>query len=377
MSDIVPFASAQLPAYLRDRADMAKSLNKDVVTAAQFPTLTIKGKVFTLVRDNERKTLMNPLDAEEVAQSIQLSVLRANTKSRVYYAQSYVEGDSDGARPTCYSHDGVAPAPNAMSAQAKKCAICPHAVWGSKLRDDGTAGEGTECAVNTRLAVAPPDDLEHPYLLRVPAGSRKNYADAVKAADARGIPYTAVVMKVRFDPAAPAPKLIFQPVGLLPDAAFAQATAMYEHEVVRAIVGVDEPARTDAPADDGGVDTSELDAALAAKQATDKAAATARPAAKPPAPAAPPAQAPAPAPAAARVAPKAKPPAPAPAPAPASFPGAVSLEELDQVGAATPAPAPAPAPKAPPPVVRPTAAPKVDASNIVAALDDLLNSPDD
>ena len=93
MSSIIPFnAGAGLPAYLRNKtADT--SINKDVARGASFPTLSIKGKVFTLVKDNERKVLTRPDDPDEVLQSINLSVLRANTKSRVYYAKSYSEED--------------------------------------------------------------------------------------------------------------------------------------------------------------------------------------------------------------------------------------------------------------------------------------------
>lgn len=356
MSDIIPFSSAQLPAYLSNRKALASALNKDVVTAAQFPTLSIKGKVFTLVRDNERKVMMNPNEPDEVLQSIQLNVLRANTKNRVYYAKSYVEGDSEGARPTCQSNDGVAPTPTSVEPQSNKCAICPHAVWGSKLKDDGTAGEGTECSVNTRLAVTAPDDLTTVFLLRVPAGSRKNYADAVKMADSRGIPYNALVLKVGFDPMAPSPKLTFKPVGLLPDDAYAQATEAYESELVREIVGlgrVDEPAALPAPAP-GAVSADELDAAIAAKAVVAKAAT--------PAP---------------RVVPKAKA-APDAAVKPAA---AVSMDELgalvDAVAPPKAAPAPAPAPvKAPAPAPK-AAAPAAPLDGLLDELNDLLGMSDD
>ena len=355
MSDIVPFNSSQLPAYLQNRKALSAAINKDVVTAAQFPTLSIKGKVFTLVRDNERKVMMNPNEPDEVLQSIQLNVLRANAKNRVYYAGSYVEGDS--TPPTCQSRDGITPIATAPEPQAKKCAICPHSVWGSKMKDDGTAGEGTECTVNTRLAVTAPDDLKTVYLLRVPAGSRKNYADAVKMADSRGIPYNALVLKVGFDPTAPSPKLTFKPVGLLPDDAYAQASAAYESEMVREIVGlghVDEPAALPAPVPPGGVSADELDAAIATKAAVSKAAT----------------------PAPAKVTPKAKPIVDIVG---SVKPAVVSMDDMDalvdqrveqkfaSVKAAPPAPAPAPAVKVPAPAME----------GLLDELNDLLGMSDD
>jgi hypothetical protein len=232
-------------------------------------------------------------------------------------------------------------------------------VWGSKLRDDGTAGEGTECSVNTRLAVSAPDAIKTPFLLRVPAGSRKPFADAVKAASARGIPYNALVMKVSFDPTAPSPKLIFKPVGLLPDAAFAEASEMYEDEVVKAIIGMEDAAAPPAAALEGPVVMDELDAAIAAKAAVNSArqqpaAATVAPAVAKPV--------------TATVAPKAKPAAPV-----------IDLDEIDALVeqvAPTPAPAPAPAPvKAKP--AAPAAAAAVPMDALMADLDTLLSATDD
>lgn len=349
MSNIVPFASGQLPAYLQNRKAAASLLNKDVVTAAAYPSLSIKGKVFTLVKDGERKVMMKPDAPDETMQFIELNVIRANAKNRVFYAESYVEGESDNARPTCQSNDGITPSVHSEKPQAKKCAICPQAVWGTKLKDDGTPGEGTACSVNTRLAVTAPDDLKNMFLLRVPAGSRKNYADAVKLGDARGIPYNALVLKVGFDPLAPSPKLTFKPVGLLSDAAHAAVTELYEDDLTREIVGLG--AEIVPPVQPGSVEADELDAAIAAKQVTDTAAK----------------------PAPGRVAPRAK---AAPAASDASAQPATDISAMDEV----PAPAkPAVKPAAAPAAVKPTAAPAASTGmdNLLGELEDLLGNTDD
>jgi hypothetical protein len=279
-------------------------------------------------------------------QSIQLAVLRANTKARVYYKGSYTEGESDGQRPTCASTDGLSPDQGVMEPQAKKCQACKHAVWGSKVKDDGTLTDGTECSVNTRLAVADPDHLETALLLRVPAGSRKNFADAVKVADTRGIPYNALVLRVAFDPTAPSPKLTFKPVGLLDDVSFGKATAAYDSEIVREIVGLNHRAEEDA-APSPAVDSDELDAAIAAKAVTTKAAA--KPAAKAKA-------------------------APAPAVDESDIDAALNTA-VAAPPAPVPAPAPAPKPKpAPKPEVVPAAS---DMDNLLGDLDSLLGNTDD
>ena len=285
MSAIVPFEQgAVLPAYMARRAVLA-SINADVVHAASFGNLSIKGKVFTLVKGNERKVLTRIIDDEEVpVQSLSLSVVRANTKARVFYAKAYVEGSDEGmGLPDCQSSDGVAPNPDVPDPQAKKCQLCPHAVWGSKPNSDG---KGTACTVQTRLAVIDPNKVvgqEHPeaYLLRVPAGSRAGFSDIVKTADARGIPYNALAMRIGFDSLAPSPKLTFKIVGLVSDDVYDGMTAMFESDNVKNMLGFG-PARESkalpAPAEKSATE-DDLDAALAAK--AEAPASAPKPAAKP------------------------------------------------------------------------------------------------
>jgi hypothetical protein len=304
-SEMIPFAG-QLPAYLQGRGAMAK-INKDVVTAAAYPTLRIKGKVFTLAKDNEKQVLTTKdADGDEIpAASVQLNVIRANTKSRQYYAASYTEGESEGQRPTCFSNDGVAPDDGSVEKQSPKCATCPHAVWGSKQRDDGSMGEGTECSPSTRAAVTFPNAItgEHTaFLLRIPAGSKKNFADAVKMAETRSIPYNALIFKVSFDAAAASPKLVFKPVGLLDEAQFAAASKRYDDPLVADICGLPRLEAVESPVAAGplAISSDELDAAIAAREVTTKVVEKAKvvPAAPAPAPAAKVTPAPAPAPAA-------------------------------------------------------------------------------
>ena len=287
MSQIIPFSNATLPAYLAKRSDIVSAINRDVVSSGpNFPVLSIKGKVFTLVKDGQRKVLTRPDETgDEVAvQSLNVSVVRANTKARVFYAKAYSEEDSEGAKPDCYSSDGVAPASDARNPQAKKCATCQHAVWGSKA---GADGKGTACSVNTRLAITDPDKLEEPYLLRVPAGSRKDFAEVVKLAESRGVPYNALVLKVSFDMAAPAPKLMFKILGLLDEQQYAKASDYYEDETVKEIVGLSapKPAVEDHEESTPAVGADELDAALAARAVTAKASETAKTKPAKPAPA--------------------------------------------------------------------------------------------
>lgn len=283
MSAIVPLnAGAKLPAYLANRTAARTGINADVAMGGGYPTLSIKGKVFTLVKDGERKVLTRPDDPDEVLQNLTLAVARANTKSRVFYSKEFEEGsEGEAAKPDCHSSDSVSPMPDSRNPQAKKCQLCPHAVWGS-----GKQGKGTACSVNTRLAVVDPEqaaktDEVEPYLIRVPAGSRANFAEVVKAADARGIDYNMLVLKVGFDKEAPAPKLTFKLIGLLDEAVYEKVNALYSEDTVLDMMGLKPVAAR--PALDGqdaapakSTVDQELEAILATKAAADAAKASAK-----------------------------------------------------------------------------------------------------
>ena len=265
MSSIIPFsAGAKLPAYLKNKAAFA-AINKEVTTGALYTTLSIKGKVFTMVRDSERRVMTRADDADEVLQSLTMTAVRANKDGRTFYAKAYDEEESKAARPTCFSYDGIAPDSSADTPQAKKCAACKQNVWG-----DTPNGKGTSCSQNTRLAVVDSDNISEPMLLRVPPASRTAFNDTVKAAIARGIPYNALALKISFDPAAATPKLVFKIVGLIDDAAYDKVSTLFDSELVgdiigRATVHADLPAMAalPAPKDEPDAD-AELDAILSA-----------------------------------------------------------------------------------------------------------------
>ena len=334
-------AKPQYLANIDDLAGYAEEINNEISSGKSFPVLSIKGKTFALRKDGETTPLLKGDGSGEILQSINVAVVRANPNARTYYIKEYEDGDEGpGHSPDCYSNDGAKPAADARHPQSDACETCPHAVWGT-----GKNGTGTACSVNTRLAIVAPEllgtDNVDPTLLRVPAGSRRNFADVVAQAKRHRVPYTAMVIKIGFDYQAPGVKLTFKPVGFLNDEAFQQIRALSDDDTVKAIVGVVEThAPVAAPA-----------AAPAAPAAKPAPAPAAKPAAKAkPAPAPAPVQeepdvfgeiggkpAPAPAPAA-KPAAKAK---PAPAPAPAA-----ESEVEDAVEVAAPAQAQAPVPNA-------------------------------
>lgn len=289
MSQIVPFESGNLPAFLRGKAPVMTDLTANV--GAGFGVMSIKGKTFTLVKGGDRIKLMNPNDPDEVASSIQVVLLKANAGlSKVWYANGYVEGSAEA--PECFSHDGIAPDPSAEQKQAAKCVSCPKNIWGSKISEAGKKLKA--CSDSRRVAIANVDAIDDPILLRVPAATLKPLAEYGQKLAERQAPYNAVVTKIGFDPDSASPKLTFKAVGWLTDVQYSQVEDAVAGDLVANILGV----TGTAPVDDGLEGLEGAPPAAAQKAAP---APAAKPAPKP-------AAKPAPAPAAAT-------PTPAPAPA--------------------------------------------------------------
>ena len=246
--NIIPFdGSKNLPAFLK-QVDIS-ALNSDLTSHAGggFPVISIKGKVFAVVRDGDREIMMNPLDPDSAATSIDVVLLKANKgTSKVFYLKGYDKDTSEGQKPDCYSADGIEPAADAQNKQAKKCATCPHNQWGSRISEKG-ATKGKACSDTVRMAVAAAGQLNDPMLLRVPPASIKALGEYGQSLAKRGVGYNMVVTKVSFDIEAESPKLTFKPIGLLDDAGFAEVQDMVGSDLVNNILGAN-PAPVEAVA---------------------------------------------------------------------------------------------------------------------------------
>jgi hypothetical protein len=248
-TNILPFEGKNLPAYLKN-VDRTALNNELISSGAGFPVISIKGKTFAIVRGGEREILPNPKDPDSPATSIDVVILKATKGlSKVYYAKKYEDGGDD--KPTCYSSDGITPNADAEEIQSPKCAICKQNVWGSRISDSGKKGRA--CADTKRLAVTTPDQLNEPYLIRVPPASLSNLTEYGQYLAKRNVHHSMVVTKVSFDPAAATPKLVFKVVGLLDDAGYEQVQEALKLEVVDQIVGIPNdleqaPAAAAAPA---------------------------------------------------------------------------------------------------------------------------------
>jgi hypothetical protein len=240
MSNIIPFESGNLPAYMKS-VNVAE-INSDLTSHAGtgFPVISIKGKVFAVVRDGERTVLPNPKDPDSPATAIEVVMVKANKgTSKVFYAKGYQEG-AENTKPDCFSNTGDKPDASVEAPQCKSCAACPHNQWGSKIGENG--GKGKACQDSVRLAISTPGLINDPYLLRVPPASIKALGEYGKMLAKRGVGYNMVVTKIGFDMEAPTPKLTFKAIGFMDDATFAQVNEVANGDVVAAILGA-------APAD--------------------------------------------------------------------------------------------------------------------------------
>lgn len=236
--NIIPFDSgSNLPSFLK-KVDIA-ALNSDLTAHAGggFPVISIKGKVFAVVRDGDRELQMNPKDPDSAATSLNVVLLKANKgTSKVFYLKGYDKDTSEGQKPDCYSSDGIEPAADAQNKQAKKCATCAHNQWGSRISERG-ATKGKACSDTVRMAVAPAGQINDAMLLRVPPASIKALGEYGQMLAKRGVGYNMVVTKVGFDLQAESPKLTFSPVGLLDDEGFAEVQEIAKSDVVATILG--------------------------------------------------------------------------------------------------------------------------------------------
>ena len=196
--------------------------------------MSIKGKVFTLSRGDEKTVLPNPKDPESPATAIDVVIVKVNKgTSKVFYLNGYKEGEQ--AKPDCFSNNGDRPDAGSKQPQAKSCQACAHNQWGSKIGENG--GKGKACQDSVRIAIAPPDQVNDPMLLRVPPASIKALGELGTACAKRGVPYNAAVTKISFDLASATPKLLFKPVGLLDDETFASVQKVADSDIVKNITG--------------------------------------------------------------------------------------------------------------------------------------------
>ena len=237
-NDMVAITASKLPAHLQGKVK-TNNVFASAVSVGGFPVISIKGKVFHIQRGDER-TLVTKGEEGDPASFLETVIVAVNpNKSKVFYDSGYEEGSV--AKPTCYSNDGLAPAADAEHPQAKKCAACPHSQWGSRITDNG--GKGKACGDSMRLAIASPDQINDPMLLRVPAASLKTLGQYGQQLAKRGVEPHHVVTKIGFDYNVAHPALTFKAVRFVESEELDEVEAVLteEEETITLITGVANP----------------------------------------------------------------------------------------------------------------------------------------
>lgn len=251
MSNIVPFeanTNVSIPQHLA-----ALFGGGNIALGDGFPSISVKGKVFTINKDGNKTGLMTK-DAEGnefPTPSIKVVVLgQTPGRSRTFYEGSFT--DDSTAKPSCHSYDGIKPATDSESPQCATCAACEQSVKGSKISEEGNAT--TACAVNKLLVVAPSNKvtLDNLFRMRLAVTSlydKDNPEEAkgwypwdlfLKFLKSRGVAHTAMVeTSIKFDPKAAYPKLLFRASGMLSEDMMGNVAEVAKADEINQYLGLD------------------------------------------------------------------------------------------------------------------------------------------
>lgn len=227
-------------AYLNPNAE---SLSEGI--GSGYGVLTYRGKVWAL-RYRGESHIFKRTDDGSPSSYIDVVILgQAKNKSRSYYPAGYDQNTSAGQRPICASLNGIVPDEGVQQKQSEACAICPRAAFvktaeGRQKRD---------CNEYKRLAVMiAPDStkpffgepLMEPVFLRVPAASLSDLAEYGDLLQKRGIHFSRLLTRIKFDPEKPHPQMIFDGLQMLPPGDAPVIKEMQADKLTVRIVGENE-----------------------------------------------------------------------------------------------------------------------------------------
>lgn len=218
--DLMPFNEKALPAHIQRAIEAGEG---NIEARASVPSLTYGGKKWTMVIDGDEKMMQKRNEDGDLEPATTINVIildYAKRRGRTYYEGAY-DKDKPG-KPLCWSDDGITPHKSIAEPQGAKCADCPLSVKGSKTNDQGKAV--VACSEHRMLAVVPANkpsftplrlklaitsdyDGQSPDLVEKGWFAFSNYKDFLRA---NNVPSTYfLITKLRFDPNADWPKVIF------------------------------------------------------------------------------------------------------------------------------------------------------------------------
>jgi hypothetical protein len=146
-------------------------------------------------------------------------VKMAHKASRMFYDKGYKEGEK--VSPACWSSDSEKPDAEVKIPASTSCVSCPNSAKGS-----GDNGVGAKCKLSWRTAVVLPNDPAGDVMqLVLPATSafgkedngRWPFRPYIQHLASHNVSAGRVITKMAFDTKAPTPKVLFAPIGAVPD----------------------------------------------------------------------------------------------------------------------------------------------------------------
>lgn len=252
--------NAGVPAYLDDAFGSTSNISE----RSSVPTLSYEGKVWSVNMNGEKTRITRQTEDGDVepVQILRVVIVDySKQRGRTYYEGAYEPGRA--LAPLCWSDDNIVPHSAITTPQSARCDTCPKAIKGSRITDQGKPT--TACAQHKFIAVVPAYQLDHTPLrlkLAITSVYDKNnlvlnkegwfafdqYLEHLRKNQVRHS--AAVVTKLRFDPNAAWPKILFstdrwlEPQELPPIKA-----AVASAEVKQLLVGSWAGAPTGAPGD--------------------------------------------------------------------------------------------------------------------------------
>ena len=232
----------QRPAHLANRAPsiLAERVSGGL-GVAQPPRISLNDDRFTLLMPNGDTHPQVP-----PALAINVIVVGGNPHaSRIYYDARY--NKKDVAAPICWSDNGVGPSISAGTPQSATCDVCPQAVWGSKISENGN--KVPACSTVKKVAVLVAGAGEMVFLLQIPPASLKPWRAFLAHLDTLGAGIDEVIVKLTMEDKV----LGFEAVDFMDPSTFEFAQRVIASSEPDAVVGVkDKPREGFLPASPDG-----------------------------------------------------------------------------------------------------------------------------
>jgi hypothetical protein len=228
----------QLPSYLQQyqAPDIGAALSANLGSAMP-PHVSIGGGRFTLV-DASNNEIPVPTFDPQIGVYLDCCIVDVNSVlSRIYFAGAY-DPQAEGARPDCFSDNGVGPSVSANSPQAPTCAICPKAEW-TKINNNGK--KVPWCSQKQKVAVIVPG-FPTLFLLAVPPNSHSFLREYVEMCKGNGANIVNLITRISFVPGVQG-TLQFRAVSYIDEPTAQLRQAAYAEKKTDALVGRNDVAR--------------------------------------------------------------------------------------------------------------------------------------